>query len=102
MTVNIITAVAESALRWTTSRKYGQTSNIADVDNRVSCIIARDFANRLQAQQGITIQEGPLRTEPGTQLQNVIRDWLNTEIQTRGLQLNFCNLPKVCRVRFGR
>jgi len=94
--LNIIIAVADSALRWTKSKKYGQTGNIADVDNRVSCLIARDFANRLQAQQGITIQEGPLRTEPGTQLQNVIRDWLNTEIRNRGLQESMeaaCNEP---------
>ncbi len=94
--MNLIAAIAESALRWTKSKRHGRTSNIADIDNRVSCAIARSFTERIETQYQLAISEEPLKVEPGTQLQNVIRDWLNTEIQARKLQETLianCNEP---------
>jgi hypothetical protein len=94
--LNLIAAIAESALRWTKSKRHGRTSNIADIDNRVSCAIARSFTERIETQYQLAISEEPLKVEPGTQLQNVIRDWLNTEIQARKLQETLianCNEP---------
>lgn len=84
--MNIIAEVAKNALRWTKSPKHGRTSNVADIDNRVSCTIARAFAERVEATHGITIPDGPLGSEPGTQLQNLVRDWLNIEIRDRSLE----------------
>lgn len=94
--MNIIATVADSALRWIKSKKHGRTSNIADTDNRVSCAIARLFAEKIEIQHDLIISDAPYRVEPGTQLQNVIRDWLNTAIKTRNLQealVANCNEP---------